>query len=654
MADQHPDYFTPESEFHADYFTPIQEPPKQDFMGPQLPVNNEAILPPKLPAETPQEKPESWLGGIARRFISGPTDEEVGGHLARPMSEGFLPKMEHPADEGWLGYLARGAYNTLIQPLGSSEGLLQAGVPGKAGVVNRLEAGAKPPVPAPEVPTTPQGRLLQAVQESKPLTKEQARIYAQERSQKLSKLEALDTTSGTQWADEAMKAIAGEHTKLTREPLKLDQNDVDGLLKQIATTPAQIGFDKIHALTGFNRLVNGEVPRNFEIASLEKVFGPELTKAATSGKMEAVSKIINSPRKLEATLDMSAPLRQGLGLIHKKEFWTAIPDMFKSWGSQEAYDAVKAGIESRPTFPLMQDSKLALTDFGLTSKEEHVIDSMIDWLPGVKRSDRAYMAFLNKLRADTFDSLVTNATKAGIDVEHNQQFTRTLADFVNNATGRGSLGSQERNAVLLNDLMFSPRLIASRVRMLNPNNYLQIGSGLAPEEAAMMRKEYLKSLFAIAGVGTTLGQVAQLSGVASVEGNPTSSDFGKIKIGNTRLDPFGGFQQYITLASKLMANESTSTRTGITKEFGQNAMSPTRLSTLGTFLEQKANPVVSFATGFLRGKDATGQPFHVPEQVAQRFIPMMIQDVYDLAKEDPALLPLAIPGAFGMGVQTYR
>jgi hypothetical protein len=357
-------------------------------------------------------------------------------------------------------------------------------------------------------------------------------------------------------------------------------------------------------------------------------------------------------------MDMSAPLRQGLGLIHKKEFWTAIPEMFKAWGSEEAYQAVKEGIEARPSFQLMQDSKLALTDFGLTTKEEHVIDSMIDKIPGVRSSDRAYMAFLNKLRADTFDSLISNAEKAGIKIEKNKMFTQEIADFINNATGRGSLkfgpASLERNAVMLNNLLFSPRLIASRLKMLNPNNYLQIGTGMAPAEASMMRQEYLKSLFAIAGVGTTVGQLARIGG-ATVEDTPTSADFGKIKVGNTRIDPFGGFQQYITLASKLLENESTSTRTGLTKQFGSNAMAPTRLSTLGTFAEQKANPVVSFATGLLRGKDSTGQPFHIPEQVAQRFIPMMVQDIYQVAQDDPALLPITIPaGFFGSGVQTYK
>ena len=39
----------------------------------------------------------------------------------------------------------------------------------------------------------------------------------------------------------------------------------------------------------------------------------------------------------------------------------------------------------------------------------------------------------------------------------------------------------------------------------------------------------------------------------SVELDPRSSDFMKIKLGNTRVDPWGGMQQQIVLSSRLIA-----------------------------------------------------------------------------------------------------
>lgn len=48
-----------------------------------------------------------------------------------PSEQSILPALQHPSDESWPGYLARGAYNQLIRPLGSPAGLLGASAPGK-------------------------------------------------------------------------------------------------------------------------------------------------------------------------------------------------------------------------------------------------------------------------------------------------------------------------------------------------------------------------------------------------------------------------------------------------------------------------------------------------------------------------------------------
>ena len=40
--------------------------------------------------------------------------------------------------------------------------------------------------------------------------------------------------------------------------------------------------------------------------------------------------------------------------------------------------------------------------------------------------------------------------------------------------------------------------------------------------------------------------------------------------------------------------------------------------------------------------------------IAQRFIPLVMQDIYQVAQEEPELLPITAPlGILGMGVQTY-
>ncbi len=384
----------------------------------------------------------------------------------------------------------------------------------------------------------------------------------------------------------------------------------------------------------------------------------QLGPVADVKKQSAIAEAINFPRGVMASWDFSAPLRQGIPLVGKKAWWTSFDDMFKSWGSENAFQAVQKSIADKPLFrprvgpggkqlpSFADDAGLKLTDLtDLSKREEAVMSTWAEKVPGVRRSNRAYVAFLNKLRADTFEDLIKKGKVLGADGEANIPFAREIANFVNTSTGRGSLGSLEQSAVALNSTFFSPRLIASRLTMLNPHYYWSA--------SPMVRKEALKALFSVAAAGSTIGQLGRMAG-GTVESDPTSSDFGKIKIGNTRIDPFAGFQQYVVLANRLLQGRIKSSTTEREYNLGEEFGRPTRLDVLGRFAEGKLHPVLSFATGLLRGKDFTGQPFNVPQELGNRVMPIIIQDVIELANEDPTLLPLAIPASFGMGIQSYE
>lgn len=384
----------------------------------------------------------------------------------------------------------------------------------------------------------------------------------------------------------------------------------------------------------------------------------QLGPVADVKKQSAIAEAINFPRGVMASWDFSAPLRQGVPLIGKKAWWTSFDDMFKSWGSENAFQAVQKSIAEKPLFrprvgpgnkqlpSFADDAGLKLTDLtDLSKREEAVMSTWAEKVPGVRRSNRAYVAFLNKLRADTFEDLIKKGKVLGADGEANIPLAREIANFVNTSTGRGSLGSLEQSAVALNSTFFSPRLIASRLTMLNPHYYWSA--------SPMVRKEALKALLSVATVGSTIGQLGRMAG-GTVESDPTSSDFGKIKIGNTRIDPYAGFQQYVVLANRLLQGRTKSSISGREYNLGEEFGRPTRLDVLGRFAEGKLHPVLSFATGLLRGKDFTGQPFDVPQELANRVMPIIVQDIIELANEDPKLLPLAIPASLGMGIQSYE
>lgn len=454
-------------------------------------------------------------------------------------------------------------------------------------------------------------------------------------------------------------------------PIKIKQMKEAGFELQEMTEDGNFVFKKTGRKTK-QPILETEVKNIKPTKSTErKQLGP-----AVDEKRSPITEVINAPRTIMASVDMSAPLRQGLPLAHRNEFWKALPDMFKSFGSEEGFNKVQSSIAEKPLFrkrvgaegeelPSFADQAgLKLTDVhgGISSGEEAFLSSTLSKIPGVSHSNRAYVAFLNKLRADTFESLVRDGKVFGANPEGNVPLARAIADFVNTATGRGSLGKLEPAAKILSNTFFAPRLIASRLKLLNPHYYWAADP--------FVRKEALKSLFTVAGSGLAIGQLARLAG-AKVSADPNSADFGKIRIGNVHIDPFAGFQQYVVAASRIIQGKSTSTTTGNTYNLGEKFGRPTRLDVASRFAESKLNPVYTLALDILRGKDFTGQPVNVPEEVANRFVPLFMQDVKQLLTEDPNLIPgihrkpaytgklhpenlLAAPGAFfGQGVQVY-
>ncbi len=372
--------------------------------------------------------------------------------------------------------------------------------------------------------------------------------------------------------------------------------------------------------------------------------------------------VINTPRAIMASSDFSAPLRQGLPLIHKKEWWNSLGSMFKSWGSQKFFDGLQQSIEMKPTYPLAKRGGLALTELNgpLSKKEEQFIGNrLVSWVPGVTRSNRAYVGFLNKLRSDTFDSLVQSIKTTGIDVENNDILLKQIAGFVNNATGRGGGELITRHIETLNAVAFSPRLIASRVQMLNPQNYLD------PRINAQVRKEYWKSMAAMTATGNTILGLARLAG-ADVNTDPTNSDFGKIRIGDTRVDVWGGFQQYFTLGTRMAPKflravndvspfppvnfgARTSSGSGETVDLGEGAPWQNKERVALDFAQSKMNPIINFAWEWSK----QNPNFDPMSQSAQMLVPMIAKDLFELFQSDPMLAPLIIPAAFGVGVQTY-
>jgi len=109
----------------------------------------------------------------------------------------------------------------------------------------------------------------------------------------------------------------------------------------------------------------------------------------------------------------------------------------------------------------------------------------------------------------------------------------------------------------------------------------------------------------------------------------------------------------LRLGGQLWTGEIVSSTTGKTTKVGEGYKPITRFDLLMRHLEYKQAPIVSFATSLLKGQESFGGEFKLTDEVIKRLTPIIIQDMIDVYKSDPSLLPVSALGIFGIGLQTY-
>lgn len=375
-----------------------------------------------------------------------------------------------------------------------------------------------------------------------------------------------------------------------------------------------------------------------------------------------IRQVLGFNKALLTSWDLSAPGRQGKAFILNKSWWNSLNSMRKAWGSKAASDLVQQSIIDHPSGYFKRgvsetgkETKSFAEKVGLDlAKTEEAFNTKImkriEKYSGVGKSSRAHTAFLNKLRSDQFVSMMEAAKRLGLDPENNLHLAKSYADFINSATGRGSLDigkwKLSRNVTALNDVFFAPKNMSGQIRtwnnVLNPHRYYQYDP--------VLRKQALQSLLAIAGIGLGTSTMAKVAGV-DVSLNPTSSDFLKLKFGDTRIDFFGGYQQFPVAATKFITGINTPTT-------GENAGRPQNMDKKGawwtrgdvaeTFFTNRLSPLGSFVWAWMFNKEFDGKPFEYKRALFERTLPIATKDIAELVQEDPWLAaiisPLSITG----------
>lgn len=370
---------------------------------------------------------------------------------------------------------------------------------------------------------------------------------------------------------------------------------------------------------------------------------------------DTVVDVFNLPKSFLASIDMSAPFRQGalLSVANPSAGAASFGEMFRQAFSERKANEWLLKLKETPEYAVMKAAKLYLAEptTKLTAKEENFISNLAGRIPLigplVKGSERAYTGYLNKLRVDVFANGADRLREQGITPENNPEAYKQWASFINNATGRGNLGGLEMAAPALNALFFSPRYVASRINLLNPATYAKM--------PAPVRKMALKNAVAYVGFGALVLTLAAAAG-ADVEPDPRSSDFGKIRVGDTRYDIWAGFQQVVRLIAQVTSGQRKSTKTGeITELSADKFPYETRGDVAMRFFRSKLSPTTGTIANLMEGKNIVGEEVTIQGEAVKNVVPLYLQDIHGIYEEEgpSGVITSMVPAFFGIGVQSY-
>ena len=403
-----------------------------------------------------------------------------------------------------------------------------------------------------------------------------------------------------------------------------------------------------------------------------------------------LTSLLNLPKGLLASIDFSAPLRQGIVMMltqNPVKSWKQVKQMFSFWANPDKYDKWLDEIKSSEDYPLLKESGLFIAEqSGKLSAMEEVLANNLGnkipilgqsykikgktVLPGTnlyKRSENAYSGFLNNLRVESFLEGARALREMGLTPEANKDEFKSWASYVNNATGRGTMDATL--ALKLGSVFFSPRLIAARINVaMNPLYY----NKLSPAAKRMAAKK-TATFFAMATLMTGLAALIlnrDDDDENSVELDPRSSDFGKIKMGNTRVDFLGGFLPFYRSASQILMGQKKNLTSAQVEELNQKFGGTTRFDVAKDFFANKLAPLPRMGYDWLDKTTAQSEKDKLEKEQdnsiwndlgypvwAQNLtVPIWTQDIKRLNEEHgvPVGTLLTALNLLGAGVQNFK
>ena len=363
--------------------------------------------------------------------------------------------------------------------------------------------------------------------------------------------------------------------------------------------------------------------------------------------------LLSIPRSLKSAFDLSAAGRQGLipSLRHPGIAKNSFAKQIRALRSEADYVTDLAQLEnsSHAAARDIAGIDMSSVDNPMISGEKRIVQQTLDKIPGYRPSARAYNAYLNHLRDGLFETMLSKSginyrSEAVLALPETQKTLREFGKLVNLSTGRLDVGeflkSQSVKSATSNlPLLWAPQLLLSRVMLP-----FQVFSS-----NKQVRIEAAEQLLLFVGVNAALLTGVSMTGKASVELDPRSSDFGQIRVGATRIDPWAGYRPIANLVARIMSGQKKNVDTG-------ELYDATSLKIVGDFLRTKLEPVSGTALSIASGQDIGGKKSELGFSTAVDLLaPLFLSEIFESYQIGGVqAAALTVPSVLGVGAGTYE
>ena len=457
----------------------------------------------------------------------------------------------------------------------------------------------------------------------------------------------------------------------------------------------------VRALESITGMASKRTPRPGELKAIREVYGDALGDVIDKALKDkdfgnTLMDLWMFPKAVRSSFDISFPLRQGImtSFRHPLLWSKSIADSARGFADPDwmIREINRLRKDKTPYGVKMPDGSVQDMEFG------HILDEIMEVLPTdvepfyhaglaekwfdklfliesgpIRRSRVAFTGAGNGLRAGMARHWLNYWKGAAIDITPER--LEKLGTLMNALTGRATLPATGKFPLmdLLQATWWSPQyrlsgpqVFGTMLKHFGPGQVARgiTGGRIASSADVQIGRIAAENLLSFVTGGVGILTMLKMSGLADVQVDPRSSDFGKIKLGPTRINFFGTLQ----LLARSIAQMVTQTR--LDPELGPQAQNP--FGVLGRYWQSGASPEFSVITDLIAGETYLGRTMRPSEERGvsgmeilerelapwssdNRISPLALADIQEAIEMDG--LQGALLGSLGMlglGVQSYE